>query len=60
MSEAIPWRYTDSGGVLQWAWVSDHFIARIVGHEVSSDDGGGQRVMRSFRWELSDLVQWNE
>ena len=59
-TDAIPWQYTDSGGVLQWAWVTEHFIARIVGHEASASDVDGQRVMRNYRWELSDLIQRNQ
>ena len=58
--QPIPWRYTDSGGVLQWAWVTDHFIARIVGHEASGEVDVDRRVMRNYRWELADLIQRNQ
>ena len=36
-SQPIPWVFTDMPGVLMWTWVSDHFVARITGAEVTQD-----------------------
>lgn len=63
LAEEIPWQFTDEGGVLQWAWLTDHFIARIIGQEAhghSPAEDEGARVVRSYRWELSDLIQRNQ
>lgn len=62
-AEEIPWQFTDQVGVLQWAWVTEHFIARIVGQEVIGADlteAQGQRLVRSYRWEIGDLMQRNQ
>ena len=56
--EPVPWTYTDSPGLLLWTWVTDHFVARIVGTEVTEGVGeGGRRLIRSYAWELSDLTR---
>lgn len=54
---AIPWQYTDEPGVLLWTWTAPHFVARIVGQEVSAPDGTDRRIIRSYTWELSDLIR---
>ncbi len=52
---AIPWQYTDSPGLLQWAWVTDHLAARIVGETASGP--GGSRIIRHYHWEVSDRIR---
>ena len=57
---AIPWVYSDSPGVLMWTWVTDHFVATIRGSQAAVDPahaGGADRVIRSYTWELSDLIR---
>jgi hypothetical protein len=55
--ESIPWAFTDTPGVLLWTWVTDHFVCRITGLEVSNDDDpDGRRVIRSYGWDVSDLM----
>jgi hypothetical protein len=64
----IPWAYTDSPGVLLWTWVTEHFVARISGAEVTGDDvdpvrsGGSpdRRVVRSYSWDVSDLMRTHQ
>ena len=56
-TEPIPWIYSDSPGILIWTWLTDHFIARISGAEV---DDAGQRRIRSYAWELSDLMRTSQ
>lgn len=58
LAEAIPWTFTDSGGVLQWTWPTEHFVARIAGQEVQH--AGEQRLVRSYHWELSDRMTLNQ
>ena len=36
-AQPIPWVFTDMPGILMWTWVSDHFVARIAGAEVTAD-----------------------
>lgn len=63
--EPIPWSFTDSPGLLLWTWVTDHFVARIVGTEVDTSAGGaevapglaGRRFVRSYSWDVSDLMR---
>lgn len=61
MSETIvpiPWKYTDSPGVLLWTWTTEHFSARIMGYEVPNpDDLKGARIIKAYNWELSDLIK---
>ncbi len=57
---AIPWTYSDSPGVLMWTWVTDHFVATIRGAQVAvelDESTGAERVVRSYSWELSDLMR---
>ncbi len=61
LQEPVPWTYTDSPGVLLWTWVTEHFVARITGAEVSNeDDPSGRRVISSYSWDLSDLTRTNQ
>jgi hypothetical protein len=55
-ADAVPWIFTDEPGLLQWAWVTDHFMARIsaVQAGVGAD---GQRLIRSMHWELADRMR---
>ena len=56
--DAIPWKYTDSPGVLLWTWSTEHLAARIMGYEVPNpDDLKGARIVRSYHWELADLIK---
>lgn len=56
--EPAPWTFTDAPGVLLWTWLTPHFVARVTGAEVDNDeDDEGRRVIRSYAWELSDLVR---
>ncbi len=58
MAEPIPWNFTDEPGVLLWTWQSPHFVARIRGTEVADpSDEPDRRLVRSFDWDLSDLVR---
>lgn len=57
--EPIPWHFTDQPGVLLWTWLTDHFVARIRGAEVgepAGSDVGERRFIRSYSWDLSDLI----
>lgn len=56
-STPIPWVYSDLPGILMWTWVSDHFVAKITGTEVL---GGDERTIRSYSWELADLMKTNQ
>ncbi|CAB4930639.1 MAG: hypothetical protein F2840_01150 [Actinobacteria bacterium] len=56
-SEPIPWVYSDSPGVLMWTWLTEHFIARVTGTEV---DGLEDRRIRSYAWDLSDLMRTSQ
>ena len=67
--EPIPWSFTDSPGLLLWTWVTDHFVARIVGAEVDATAGvaaelapglAGRRFVRSYSWDVSDLMRRNQ
>jgi hypothetical protein len=61
LAEPIPWTYTDAPGVLLWTWVTEHFVARITGTEVENeDDPGGRRFIRSYQWEVSDLMRTSQ
>lgn len=55
---AIPWQYTDSPGLLQWAWVTDHLAARIVAQSASGPDGS--RIIRHYQWEVSDRLRLHQ
>jgi hypothetical protein len=59
--EPIPWTYSDSPGVLLWTWMTEHFVARITGSEVPNDeDPEGRRIIRSYSWDLADLMKTNQ
>lgn len=62
--ESVPWIYSDSPGILLWTWMTEHFIARITGADVSDQVGGelaaGERAIRSYGWELADLTRTNQ
>lgn len=65
--EPIPWAYTDMHQVLQWAWVTEHFSVRITGAEVDAaglcgdtTDHDGRRLVRSFAWDVSDLMRTHQ
>jgi hypothetical protein len=61
LAEPVPWTFTDSPGVLLWTWVAEHFVARITGAEVDNvDDVEGRRVIRSYAWDVSDLMRTNQ
>jgi hypothetical protein len=53
--ESVPWSYTDEPGVLQWTWLTPHFVARITGTEVATEES--VRFVRSYAWSISDLVR---
>ena len=71
---SIPWSFTDSLGLLQWSWVTEHFVVRIVGEEVdvSFRDGvhravaaelpgvSGQRFVRAYTWSVCDLIRTHQ
>ncbi len=61
VTQAVPWTFTDAPGLLQWTWVTEHFVARINGSEVADAEGlGGRRIVRAYHWELSDLMRTNQ
>ena len=60
LDEPVPWTYTDAPGILQWTWMTDHFVARISGSEVDDEptsELGGRRMIRAYSWDVSDLVR---
>ena len=75
-SQPIPWVFTDMPGVLMWTWVSDHFVARITGAEVTQDAanaasedqaapiaetvGASSRFVRSYGWDVADLIRTHD
>ena len=61
LAEPIPWTFTDSPGILLWTWVTEHFAARISGAEVDNEeDPDGRRIIRSYQWDVSDLMRTNQ
>lgn len=59
--QTIPWTYTDQRGVLLWTWRTEHFVARVSGQEVENPDGPpGARIIRSYNWDVSDLIKLNQ
>jgi len=68
LAENIPWAYTDQQGVLMWTWVTEHFVARIAGAEVSGPEeatetltaGAGRRYVRSYHWDIADRMRTHE
>lgn len=61
--EPVPWIYSDAPGILMWTWLTDHFIAKITGAEVHGGDdaeSAGRRTIRSYSWELADLMRTNQ
>jgi hypothetical protein len=61
LAEPIPWTFTDSPGILLWTWVTEHFAARITGAEVDNEeDPNGRRIIRSYQWDVSDLMRTNQ
>ena len=60
-AEPIPWTYSDQPGILLWVWRTPHFIARIQGTEVDNDgDTSGRRIIRSYSWDVSDLMRTHQ
>lgn len=61
-AEPIPWAFTDEPGILQWAWITDHLVARIIGREVDAQGRAtaDMRVIRSYHWEISDKIRLNQ
>lgn len=57
MTAAIPWVHTLRPGVLTWTWQTDHFVARIWGTIVEQLP---QPVVRSYSWELGDLIRTHQ
>lgn len=58
LAEPLPWTFTDSPGVLLWTWLTPHFVARISGTEAAGEvQQDGRRIIRSYAWDLSDLVR---
>ena len=58
MAEPVPWTFTDAPGVLLWTWRTDHFVCRITGTEVENEDEpDGRRIIRSYSWEVFDLMR---
>lgn len=61
LAQPIPWTFTDSPGILLWTWKTDHFVARVTGTEVDNeDDPAGRRIIRSYQWDVSDLMRMNQ
>lgn len=61
LAEPIPWTFTDSPGILLWTWLTEHFAARVTGSEVDNeDDPDGRRIIRSYHWDVSDLMRTNQ
>jgi hypothetical protein len=61
LADPIPWTFTDSPGILLWTWSTKHFVARVTGAEVDNDDDpGGRRIIRSYQWDVSDLMRTNQ
>ena len=61
LAEPIPWTYSDQPGILLWTWQTPHFVARITGTEVANeDDPEGRRIIRSFTWDVSDLMRTHQ
>lgn len=60
--EPVPWIYSDAPGILMWTWLSEHFIAKITGAEVENPEAliGGGRTVRSYSWELADLMRMHQ
>ncbi len=61
--EPVPWIYSDTPGILMWTWLTEHFIAKITGAEVHGSDHegtAGQRTIRSYSWELADLMRTHQ
>lgn len=50
----IPWTYSDSPGVLLWTWMTEHFVAKISGSQAV---GAAERTVRSYDWQLADLMK---
>jgi len=61
--DPVPWIYSDAPGILMWTWLTDHFIAKITGAEVQGTEGSavpGERTIRSYSWELADLMRTHQ
>jgi hypothetical protein len=46
-----------------WTWLTEHFVAKITGAEVSSpesDELPGHRTIRAYSWELADLMRTHQ
>jgi len=55
-ADPIPWIFTDEPGLLQWAWVTEHLVARISAVQAGTAPDG-QRLIRSLHWELLDRMR---
>jgi hypothetical protein len=60
LAEPIPWTFTDSPGVLLWTWITEHFVCRISGTEVENEADPGRRFIRSYQWNVSDLMRTHQ
>lgn len=61
LAEPIPWTYSDQPGILLWTWQTPHFVARITGTEVANeDDPSGRRIIRSYAWDVADLMRTHQ
>lgn len=61
--EPVPWLYSDAPGILMWTWLTEHFVAKITGAEIRDAeylDTAGQRTIRSYSWELADLMRTHQ
>ena len=75
-AQPIPWVFTDMPGILMWTWVSDHFVARIAGAEITADAanaasegevapvaataGASTRFVRSYNWDVADRIRTHD
>lgn len=59
--DAVPWVFTNSSGLATWTWLTEHFVARIVGQMPASvdsdiDESSIVRHIRFVDWEVGDLI----
>lgn len=40
-----------------WTWHTEHFIAQVTAQQVQ---GGDERAIRSYHWQLADLMRTNQ
>ena len=58
--EPVPWIYSDAPGIVMWTWLTEHFVAKITGVEVRGVGSNDRRTIRSYSWELADLMRMNQ